>query len=106
MSEFIDHRYAKPFGLPNAASATELCDSAFAHLFRRATGKRFVLYLKEVRIGVACRLLRDTDQTVAQIALASGFGSLSNFNRRFLAMKEMTPTAFRRTHPESSNESA
>jgi AraC-like DNA-binding protein len=39
--------------------------------------------------------LRDTDQSISEIAIASGFENLSYFNRIFLKKKNTTPLAFR-----------
>jgi AraC-like DNA-binding protein len=40
-------------------------------------------------------LLLETDLRVSDVASECGFTNLSNFNRRFLAWKQMTPIAFR-----------
>jgi AraC-like DNA-binding protein len=48
-----------------------------------------------VRITAACRLLLETDRRVADIAADTGYANLSNFNRRFRALKEMSPREFR-----------
>ena len=53
-------------------------------------------YLNELRTGLACRELIESDRSVSDIAFDSGFNNLSNFNRRFLALKRMSPRAFRR----------
>jgi AraC-like DNA-binding protein len=54
------------------------------------------MYLNEIRLGRAARLLLETDLRISDVASESGFTNLSNFNRRFLAWKQMTPAAFRR----------
>ncbi|MDP4623474.1 MAG: helix-turn-helix domain-containing protein, partial [Hydrogenophaga sp.] len=38
----------------------------------------------------------DTEQTVNTICYDVGFNNVANFNRRFLEIKGMTPTDFRR----------
>lgn len=53
-------------------------------------------YLAELRIVTACTLLTDTNKSVAQIAIETGFGSVSNFNRRFLALKRSSPLRYRK----------
>jgi transcriptional regulator GlxA family with amidase domain len=42
-------------------------------------------------------LLSETDKSVAEIAVETGFGSVSNFNRRFLALKGTSPLRYRKT---------
>lgn len=64
------------------------------------TGRTFISWLKEVRIGHACRLLSQTDQPVLEIAIDSGFGNLSNFNRAFRQLSGRPPRAWRRRHSQ------
>lgn len=78
-----------------AAARAGLSPAAFSRFFARTVGKTFVAYLGELRIGAACRLLIETDRPVLDIALAAGFNNLANFNRRFRALKGMTPSAWR-----------
>ena len=71
---------------------------AFSRFFKRSLGRTFTDYVNELRIGSACRALIETDKSVAEICYASGFENLSNFNRRFLALKKMSPREFRRRY--------
>ena len=58
--------------------------------------RTFAKYLAEVRVVKACTLLSDTNKSVAEIAIETGFGSVSNFNRRFLALKRTSPLRYRK----------
>jgi len=82
--------------LAEAASAAHMSIPAFTRFFRKCTGKSLVGYLAEIRIGAACRLLTETDFTVARICRDSGFNNLANFNRRFRRIKRMSPREYRR----------
>jgi AraC-like DNA-binding protein len=92
---FLDDRFADGVTLPEAARAAHLSVPAFGRFFKRTTGKTFVRYLQELRVGAACRRLIETDRPVAEIAFASGFNNLSNFNRRFRALRGTTPREYR-----------
>jgi AraC-like DNA-binding protein len=70
--------------------------AAFSRFFRRAVGKTFQSYLADLRLGVACRELIETDRRVSEIAYAAGFGNLSNFNRAFRRSRGIAPREFRR----------
>jgi AraC-like DNA-binding protein len=94
---FVNDRFAERLPLADAAALAHLSVPAFCRFFRRATGKTFTAYVNEIRVGHACRLLVETDQTAAQAAFASGFNNLSNFNRRFRELKGMSPREFRRS---------
>lgn len=72
-----------------------MSESAFSHFFKKATGKTFTYYLNELRIGIACKKLVESDATIVNICYQSGFQNLSNFNKRFLMHKGCTPKQFR-----------
>ena len=55
-------------------------------------------YLNRLRINEACELLMFSDLTVTDICYRVGFNNLSNFNRQFLAMKQVPPSRFRALH--------
>ena len=46
-----------------------------------------------MRITRTCQLLMQTDDNVATIYFDVGFNNVANFNRRFLAVKGVTPSA-------------
>ncbi len=78
----MDH-YAEPIRLEEVAAIANLTPSAFCRFFKLRTGKTFVRFLNEVRIGIACRRLREEKSTISEIAYQVGFQNLSNFNRQF-----------------------
>jgi len=94
--EFIQRRFDEPIRQADVAASVALSSSAFSRMFRRATGLTFPKFLNGVRLSEACRLLVETDDTIAQICHRCGFANLSNFNRRFLAAKKAPPREFRR----------
>ncbi len=89
-------RFREPITLVETAQVAHLTPAAFSRFFRRATHKTFVRFVNELRIGCAARLLLETDRTIADIAFASGFRNLANFNRRFLEYRACPPSVFRR----------
>ncbi|POB71924.1 AraC family transcriptional regulator, partial [Vibrio vulnificus] len=58
-------------------------------------GCSFSEHLKQYRIGKACEKLTRTDLPIQLIAEQTGFQNLSNFNRHFKSLKQMTPKQFR-----------
>jgi len=73
----------------------------FLRAFRRHTGMTFVQYVNSLRIKTACDLLMAGDRQITEICYMTGFNNVSNFNRRFLAQKNMSPSEFRRRHAEN-----
>jgi AraC-like DNA-binding protein len=69
--------------------------SAFSRSFRRHTGVPFVQYVNRLRINLACQLLMSGELTITDICYQVGFNNLSNFNRQFLLLKNMSPSRWR-----------
>ncbi len=88
----------RPLSLAEVAAVANLSPAGFSRFFRRMTGRTFVGWGHEVRVGHACRLLVQTDRSVLDIAIDSGFGNLSNFNRVFRRLRGRTPREFRQGH--------
>ncbi|HZE96666.1 MAG TPA: AraC family transcriptional regulator [Planctomycetota bacterium] len=99
----LDGRFAERITLEEAASVAHLSIPAFGRMFRRTTGKTLVGYLHELRTGMACRELIESERPVADIAFGSGFNNLSNFNRRFRALKGMSPREYRNAFRPASH---
>lgn len=78
--------------------------SAFSRAFKQHTGLTFVRYINRLRIDRGCELLRNSDQSVADICFEVGFNNLSNFNRHFIALRGMAPTVFRRLHRQNATQ--
>lgn len=92
---WLNEHYTGSVKQEEAAQLLGLTPAGFSRFFKRATGTTFAHYLGELRISHACNLLIDTDDSILTVSLNSGFNNLSNFNRRFLAMKEITPREYR-----------
>lgn len=82
--------------LTETARVACMTPQAFSHYFHRHARKTFISYVTELRIGRACGLLVNSDRTVMDIALATGFRNLSNFNRHFARLKQSTPREYRK----------
>jgi len=86
----------QPLMAAELAAELGMSESRFSRFFRRATGNNFTDFVNRVRINRACQLLMETDRKVGDIGYEVGFNNLANFNRRFLEIKGLTPTDFRR----------
>ncbi len=94
--QYMYAHLAEPVGLDDLARAAGMSSAAFCRYCRRVTGRTPTRLLSELRITHACKLLTDTTLSVSEAAFASGFQSISNFNRVFQQLKGMNPQAFRR----------
>ena len=92
----ITSNLAEPIVMADIASELGMSESRFSRFFKRSTGNSFTDFVNRVRINSACHLLMQTDHYVTDICYQVGFNNVANFNRRFLEIKGMTPTEFRR----------
>lgn len=87
----------------HVAAMVNMSDSAFSHFFQKSTFRSFTQFLVDVRIGHACKLLLNTDETINQICFKSGFNNLANFNRLFKKYRSCTPVEYRRRYLEKND---
>ena len=92
---YIIQNHNKDLSLENVADFANMNISAFCRYFKSVTNKTFSCVLNEIRIGVACRSLINTELSIAQIGFNSGYESISYFNRQFKKIKNMTPLEYR-----------
>jgi AraC-like DNA-binding protein len=94
---YIHDRAAEPeLSFNQVARAAGMSRASLGRVFPKLFGRTFAKYLAEVRVVKACALLSETSKSVAEIAIETGFGSVSNFNRRFLALKRTSPLRYRK----------
>lgn len=67
-----------------------------SNAINRVHGRNVSQYVNDIRIAEACRLLRETDNSITQVIYASGFQTKSNFNREFLRVTGKTPREWRK----------
>ena len=91
----INRSFNSGVDLSGTARAATMSPEAFSRFFHRHLGKTFQDYITDLRIAEACRLLLDTDLTVAEVCFKSGFNNVANFNRHFLRRKGMSPRQYR-----------
>ena len=94
----LNESYAAKISQERVAEMVGMTPAAFCRFFKRTTGTTFLDYLSELRVSRACNLLIDSNDTIRQISIRAGFQNLSNFNRRFLRQKKMTPREYRQRH--------
>lgn len=87
---------AQPISAADIATELGMSESRFSRFFRRATGNTFTDFVNRVRINRACQLLMESDRLITHICYEVGFNNVANFNRRFLEIKGMTPSDFRK----------
>ena len=94
--KYIFENLTKDIRMSEAARLAHMSEPTFSKYFKRASGLTFSDMVRKLRIAHACRLLDQTNKSIAAVGRASGYGNLANFNRKFLSEIGLTPSAYRR----------
>jgi AraC family transcriptional regulator len=95
--DFIDSELHTSLRMESLAQIAGLSQFRFAHNFKAETGMSPHQFVMRARIERAKSLLRETDLTIVEIALAIGLQSSSQFNALFKRELNTTPGDFRRS---------
>ena len=94
--DYIFSHYARELTLEEVAAHMGMKPTYFSRVFKQATGRCFIEFVNRLRISRSCELLTDGEKAVTDVCFESGFNNISNFNRRFMQLKGMTPSHYRR----------
>lgn len=100
--DYIEHTYMEDISLESAAEKIGFSKFHFSRLFRQFTDTSFYDYLCLRRLRAAESLLLDPSLPITEVALQSGFSSISTFNRVFKKFKQCTPTEFKEFYKRSN----
>jgi AraC-like DNA-binding protein len=92
----IEHQPDDPLTLDILASHARLSPYHFLRTFTAVCGVTPHQYVRRARLTRAAARLIAEDTRVIDIALESGFGDVSNFNRAFREEFGVSPRAYRR----------
>ncbi len=93
--EFLEAEYSEPVSPAGLAARAGLSPVRFARLIKRIFRITPSQLITQTRLAAASQMLAETDQAVAEVALASGFYDHSAFTRAFRSATGETPTTFR-----------
>jgi AraC-like DNA-binding protein len=98
--KFCKHNFTRKLSLSEVSSLAAMNQTAFCRYFQKNTGKTFTQFINELRVSLACELLKNSNQTMAFICTKTGFNNMSNFNRVFLKIVGKTPSGYREFYKE------
>ncbi len=99
MREILDYihcNYSSSLTLDDMAQKFYFSRGYFSSFFKKYTGKTFKTYLTEVRILHAESMLKDTDNSISQIAQDTGFNDERRLIETFKKYYHITPGNFRK----------
>lgn len=92
---FIRDHACEGISVPNVARAAGLSRRVLEKRFRKLLRRSALSEIRRVHVDQICRMLVETNQSIAQIAQALGYHGTEHVARYFRSEKQMTPLAYR-----------
>ena len=102
----IDEKIGEPISVTMLSSVVGLSRSYFLHAFRRSVGRTPHAHIVRLRLERAMLLMRHTQRSLSDVALAVGFADQSHFCRTFRRLTGVTPAHWRGAHNRASASAA
>lgn len=93
---YVQDNYAEDLTLEKLSKALGYHPCYLSSFINQNFGMNFRSLVNRYRVSAAEELLQDTDSTIAEIALLSGFSTIRSFNRAFEQIRGICPRDFRR----------
>ena len=94
---YIHAHYSDPLNREEIAEHIGISADYLTDCFHQELGITPITYIRRYRIRRACELLRDSDESITQIALAVGFSDGAHFTRAFTREVGVSPRTYRRS---------
>ncbi|MEM7169160.1 MAG: GlxA family transcriptional regulator [Pseudomonadota bacterium] len=91
----------EPLAIPDIAKAAGVSQRKLERIFRKVAGCSASRYYQALRLQHALVLLNNTDLSIREISLASGYASLSHFAKSFAKKYGKRPRDCRESWPQS-----
>jgi len=93
--QHVLQNFSSEITLEKVAKVAHISPQSFCRYFKSRVKKTFSKFLIEVRIGHACKLLAETNKSIADICYECGYNNFSNFNKHFKNITQKTPLQHR-----------
>jgi len=101
--DYVRAHYREKLSVSEMAQVGDISVSSQERLFRKTFGLTPLMYLRKTRLNAACKLLRDSEVCLSDIAVQCGFNDQTNMTRAFRLELKITPLRYRRrfsSHPK------
>jgi AraC-like DNA-binding protein len=96
--KYIDTNYMYDISLEQLADVAGYSKYHFSRIFKQYNSMSYLQYINARRTKAAELLLLDPNIPITDVAMRSGFKSLTTFNRIFKEIKHCTPTDFKKLY--------
>ena len=95
LEEYVHDNLAQPISLAELSSIAGLSKRHFLRAFQESVGSTPYHYVLSLRINEAKRRLSETEDSITDVALATGFSHAQHFSTSFRKATGLTPSSFR-----------
>lgn len=99
LQAYIVHNKSKPIQLSDLARHIDRSPNHVTRIFKEVLGQTPIDYIHQVKVSVACELLKSSGMTIAEISDYLGYCEQSYFHRIFKKFTGVAPTAVQKGHP-------
>lgn len=92
---YIDDNFAKDIGLNDVSKEVSISPQYFSTIFKEELGVNFIEYLRNRRVEVAKKMLRERKHSVKEICYKVGYNDPNYFSRLFKKLVGVSPTEFK-----------
>lgn len=94
--DYVMTNFRTKIALEEISSLLNMTTTSFCRYFKPRANKTFTRFVNDIRIGHARKLLLEDNFNISQISYECGYNTLSNFNRQFKSVANMSPQEYRR----------
>ena len=94
----MEQHFSEKIYIHDLAELLNMNEQYFCRFFKKIIGKSPIVYLNELRMKQAAKMLQETNYSVMNICLECGFHNLGNFMRTFKNTYGVTPLHYRNLH--------
>ena len=88
--------FQRKISVAEVAAVANLSPHSFCRYFKSRSRKPFSQFLLELRVHHACKLLTNTDLSISQVCMDSGFNQFSGFNKYVKQITGKSPMQYRK----------
>jgi len=99
---YLIENFKKQISLKEIAAIGNISPNSFCKFFKSRSRKTYTQFIREIRIGHACKLLIDNNLNVKEICYESGFNNFSSFHKHFKLIKGKTPLEYQKNFLKES----
>lgn len=97
---YIERQYMYPIKIEELAKICNMSETNFRRVFGATVNMKPVDYINMIRVQNACKMMKNSCDSMADIAVRAGFGTVSTFNRDFKKILGTSPYQWKK-HPEN-----